>query len=426
MLSVVEVWFYRPKFRDPEILARELLLLLRKTLARRCLQSSNRLLQTALNRQIRGLRLKMRILHPDMSHSNNFAAPLNSPDAAVCSSNAYQPLIAAAVIAAAFVGMLLWTWGGWPDPTVDFGTQLYVPWRITQGDALYRDLAYFKGPLSPYLNASLFAIAGTSLRALVFLNLAILVTTLVLLWTLLRKFADLVAATACLLIAILVFSFIQYRYFGNYNWVTPYAHEYTHGIALSLGAMLSLHRAAGTDRLRWSLAGGIFCGLVFLTTAEVFAACCARTAGHALAALHQQHGGGAFRHVATFAGSVVAIPLIAFVLLATRMPSRQAFLGTLGSWVWIVDSRIAALGYYRASMGLDEPGSRLTRVLIIALAEFAFFGIAYLIARSIPHLKWKLPARVLTVVGAMVAGALLGASMLKPCRGSNWRCRCQS
>ena len=37
--------------------------------------------------------------------------------------------------------MLFWSWGTWPDVLVDFGRELYVPWRITQGDTLYRHLS---------------------------------------------------------------------------------------------------------------------------------------------------------------------------------------------------------------------------------------------------------------------------------------------
>ena len=35
---------------------------------------------------------------------------------------------------------------------IDFGRELYVPWQLNEGKALYRDIAYFHGPFSPYLN----------------------------------------------------------------------------------------------------------------------------------------------------------------------------------------------------------------------------------------------------------------------------------
>ena len=47
--------------------------------------------------------------------------------------------------------MLLWFWGRAPDPIIDFGREIYMPWRITEGQQLYRDFTYFNGPFSPAL-----------------------------------------------------------------------------------------------------------------------------------------------------------------------------------------------------------------------------------------------------------------------------------
>jgi hypothetical protein len=47
---------------------------------------------------------------------------------------------------------------------VDFGAQLYVPWRLAEGDVLYRDIHQHLGPLSSYLNALLFAVFSAATR----------------------------------------------------------------------------------------------------------------------------------------------------------------------------------------------------------------------------------------------------------------------
>src|SRR5258705_3383483 len=80
------------------------------------------------------------------------------------------PLVGVLVGAA----VLVRTWGTWPDVLVDFGGELYVPWRLAEGDVLYRDVAYFTGPLSPYFNAAVFRIFGASFLALVIANLVVL------------------------------------------------------------------------------------------------------------------------------------------------------------------------------------------------------------------------------------------------------------
>ena len=65
-----------------------------------------------------------------------------------------------ALHAATFAGLLAWSWRKWPDPLVDFGRELYVPWQITEGQVLFRDVASLFGPLSPYLNALWFRLFG--------------------------------------------------------------------------------------------------------------------------------------------------------------------------------------------------------------------------------------------------------------------------
>ena len=69
--------------------------------------------------------------------------------------------------------MLIWSWRTWPDPLIDYGQQLYVSWRLAEGDALYRDVAYLYGPLSPWINAALFRLFGVGLITLVAGNLVI-------------------------------------------------------------------------------------------------------------------------------------------------------------------------------------------------------------------------------------------------------------
>ena len=58
----------------------------------------------------------------------------------------------------------------WTDPLVDFGRELYVPWRLSHGAVLYRDVDDFYGPLSQYLNAGFFRVFGPGLMVLAAAN----------------------------------------------------------------------------------------------------------------------------------------------------------------------------------------------------------------------------------------------------------------
>src|SRR5271168_3214365 len=84
-------------------------------------------------------------------------------------------LFACVVIGAVFATLAVKTWRKWPDLIIDFGAQLYMPWQISTGAVLYRDVHYLAGgPLSQYYHALLFKIFGASFLTLVMSNLAVL------------------------------------------------------------------------------------------------------------------------------------------------------------------------------------------------------------------------------------------------------------
>src|SRR5689334_4437418 len=88
-----------------------------------------------------------------------------------------------AVIAVSFVAAAALTWRKWPDPLVDFGIQLVLPWKISTGSVLYRDLMYLPGgPFSQYFDALLFKLFGVSLLTLVISNLTITAGLLILIY----------------------------------------------------------------------------------------------------------------------------------------------------------------------------------------------------------------------------------------------------
>jgi hypothetical protein len=252
------------------------------------------------------------------------------------------------LIAVAGVIMLAWSWQTWPDPLVDFGAQLYIPWRIVAGQSLYRDIAYFNGPLSQYLNAGLFTLFGVGLRTLVWANVAILAMVLTLIYHLACRTSGRLAATAVGLTFVLVFAFGQGVTIGNYNWVTPYVHELTHGVALGLLCIALVDRYQRTEKPIWLLAAGFTLGLTFLTKAEPMAA--AAVATLAQLAAHRP----ARQKFTLLLCSAAIVPVIATIILSIFMPFPIALRGVAGSWPWVFDTRIAALPFYRTVSGLDH------------------------------------------------------------------------
>src|SRR5207248_2342677 len=144
------------------------------------------------------------------------------------------------IVAAIFILMAAFSWRKWADIVVDFGMQLYVPWRLSEGDLLYRDVMYLPGgPFSQYFNALLFKIFGASLTTLIFANLTITAAMLVLIYRQFLRATDRWTATTICVAIVTAFAFSFYTD-GNYNFIAPYCHDILHGLALSVCALVLL------------------------------------------------------------------------------------------------------------------------------------------------------------------------------------------
>lgn len=336
--------------------------------------------------------------------------------------------------------LLLWRgWGAWNDVLVDYGRELYVPWRINEGEVLYRDLAYFNGPLSPYWNSLVFLVAGVSLRSLTIANA---IQTALFGWLLHRRVRSAggpIAAGAVLLAFELIFACGHYPGIGNYNFLAPYSHELTHGLLLGLLAFSAALGARRTGRTQRYVVTGLLLGLVFLTKAEVFIA----TLGALLwwfvvrgrASSEETLDPGATspqRGVCVALASSLVPPILACALLAIAMPFGDALYGTMGSWMGILGSEASELFFYQAYMGLDRAGENLAALfgqfgwLLLILLPAAGFdrwqrqgkfglraGVALLYAAAIvavlstkdwEPLDWLLVARFLPLLALLALG----------------------
>ncbi len=259
------------------------------------------------------------------------------------------------LLAGAGVALAGWTWRAWVDPLMDFGVQLYVPWRITLGQTLHTDLGYITGgPLSQYFNAALFRLFGVGMMTLAWSNLFIIAATTALIYILMTRMSGRLVAGLAGMTFLGLFAFGQYAQIGSYNWVTPYSHELTHGVVLALGVVLCLGEfLRGRRRLGWLIACGALSGLAFLTKAEVFLGVGAAVAVGGSLALAQSPGRrGAI--IAALLGPMLAIPILAWGLLVTRMPAGEAMICTLGSWRLLADEAIRSLPLYQRVFGVDD------------------------------------------------------------------------
>lgn len=312
-----------------------------------------------------------------------------------------------------------WTWRTWPGPLVDFGRELYLAWRILEGEALYRDLDHFNGPLSAHLNAAWMGLAGVGILQVVLLNAVVWVAIALLLHAWAVRVSDRGTAAVVVVLFAAMFSFLQLVPVANYNFLTPYSHEMTHGLALALVSLAALARARESGGSSGVGLAGAALGAAFLTKAEIFLAAAAGVGFGLSLLLHDRarDGGGraAGRTALVFVTAAAATVALAWAALAVRTSSGADAAGAVaGAFAHVSDRDLHGLDFYRRITGLADPGANLAAMrdgfLLVVATVAAAFGLAKLLARS-PGPAWFVAA-LAVVAGAAAAWLGIGSDLL--------------
>ena len=344
-----------------------------------------------------------------------------------------------AVVCAAFISMATLTWRAWPDPLVDFGRELHMAWSVSQGSVLYRDIAHLHGPLSVYVNAAMFSLFGVGADRLFALNALVLVLMLAgfsrLLWLALRHEDDrdntarAIAVGAAMLLLIGGFAFSQCLMIGNYNFLAPYSHELTHGLALSIGAMLAAQRwtqsrsnvTQPVSQHVTLFVCGLLTGLTFLTRAEVFVACVAGVAALLLASFTKQMTWS--RRIASLCvwlGSALLPVLVAALLLRSAMPWRVALHGVAGTWGYLLDPAFSGSPFRLKVSGFDRAGEHLKTMGLWLLIDVAVVLLAIAWSVVVARLTRDRPSHVRRWAMVMAMGVVVLACVTFAWPAGTW------
>lgn len=211
------------------------------------------------------------------------------------------------------VGWLLAeSWRRWPSALVDFGGQVYLPWRLTEGAVFGRELDLPYGPLSGYINAAIFRVWGPGIMHLVYANLAFYAALLGLSYAVLREGWGRLGAWAGSAVFVAVFSFSQLTVGGNYNYATPYAHEATHGLLACVALVYVMLRWRRRQSVGLAAAAGLLLGLTAVLKIEcLVAAALVAAAGMLVRWGARQHT--TWREAAAF-GLGAVLPMAAFAV----------------------------------------------------------------------------------------------------------------
>ncbi len=334
----------------------------------------------------------------------------------------------AVVLAAVYFSLLALTWRKWPDLLVDFGRELYLPWRIVSGDVLYRDILHYYGPLGSYANALWFRLFGVGYTTVIGANIGLSLALTSLLRWVLGRMAGRVAGMAAALSFLAIFCFGNYVGIGNYNFLSPYSHDVTYGTFLCV-ALLPLHWFHLRTRRRLLLAGaGFVWGLAYLTKPEITLAAASVSGMFFVAiAVREIRGIGPGRGPGAVLGSLALdvccwlgaaiVPAGLFTLGFLRaMPAHDAIRAVHSGWLTILESREMREAHaIQTFMGTDNPGRSLmthagaTLAAVLAIAMGA--GLALLTGTKIRERGVR--AGIAVAAGFGAAAAALAVNWLE-------------
>jgi hypothetical protein len=263
-------------------------------------------------------------------------------------------------------------WRRWGNVIIDFGREVYIPWQIVSGKTLYKDIAYYFGPLAPYLNATSFYIFGVSITTIFICNLILVAYVTFIIYRFFERLCDKVTATYSCLIFLGIFVF-PFSYRGIFNYVSPYDHNITYGFVLAVTMIYLLSNFLYRPRLIVIIAAGICAGLVFLTKAEVFISTFI-TAAVAMIIIRQNHESNIRIIILLFIVSMLVPFLIFFIFLSVQMPMMQALKGIAANWISMLNTEITNIPFYKYLLGIDKP------MIHIFASICAFLAILLLIA----------------------------------------------
>ena len=224
------------------------------------------------------------------------------------------------------------SWRKWCDPQIDFGREVYIPWRMANGAKWLKDVDDLYGPLSRFIDAGLFKVFGPGIMILAWANLLFYIGIVILLYILFRKAWGIKAALVSCGVFITVFSFSQLTSTSNYNYITPYSQQVTHGFFVSLLLLWALAEWIQRISGKMSFLAGLCWGLTAVLKPEfilaggfmVLAALVYRTCYFGFPA--------AKILLAAFLG--VIVPTFLFTLyIATYLPVNVAFAAACHAWL---------------------------------------------------------------------------------------------
>ena len=311
--------------------------------------------------------------------------------------------IAVSLLVINFFLLLKVSFQKWGDIWIDYGREVYTAWQLSEGGVLYSSVDSIFGPLAHYINSLVFLFFGAGILKLALWSIVLIVLFSIAIYRFFRHYANWQTAFFSVAVFQTVFAFSQYTFMGSLNFVCPYSHALTYGVILATAGCFSLCRFHETSNKLHLLSAAFFCGLTFLTKAEVFLAagiaCCA---GFILSELSHRKSLQKIIAESLVCISVFCVPfIISLLLLRTAMSWNAALEGILGQYIFLFKKGVPASDYYSGIMGL-------TNFRFNVLNMLKHFGayIAVIVLFSSPAFLYSKASAMRRIIPALVLSAI--------------------
>ena len=258
---------------------------------------------------------------------------------------------------AVFLILAAVSWNRWIEPFVDTGRELMVPWRVSRGEALYRDVRFYYGPLAPWLAAAVDSVAGRRFAARIALAALVAILHLEALRRLARRLTTETLASLAASLAVAVAFFLRP---GGCH-LFPYSLDTSLAVAAATGAVL-LATSGGSSRRDRAAAACLLAAL--LARPEIgLAGLGAITVERVLAS-----DAAAKRRL----GWLVALPVLAAAIVyALASAGTPAATLAKEGWLAVLFVPTEFRNVYASFAGVDRPALRLAELGLVLFALLA-------------------------------------------------------
>ena len=302
--------------------------------------------------------------------------------------------LAPLLVAIAFVGCAWLSWRRLGSLIIDGGHELEVPRRLLEGAALYREISWNWGPLSPWVNTALYRLFGVHSDTLMWAGLVTVALACLGLYLLARRFVGPFTSAWMAIAFIAACAFSRRGDLAIFNFVAPFNFSATYGITLAIWSVLLLVHHARSGKPATLAASAVLAGLVTLTKIETTFAIAVAHGAFLLTVLPRPSRA---RVVAW--GGGVAVAVVGYAVAA------QMSHGSI--WPSLVELLNGNSRFYvRGSMGIRELDRSLREVAVSLLAWVVLLGAARWAARQDSSPRRR-RLRALACLGLLVVPALI-------------------